>query len=105
MIVADISPEIRDSIKSTYEVPSDDTPTGFTRDDAHYFRDVSHIKEIDIYRVLDLFCVTHPCAQHAIKKLMVAGQRGVKDVECDVQEAGRTINRWLQMISEEKSRA
>lgn len=67
----------------------------------HYFKDVSGLKSVDVYRVLDLFGVTHPCAQHAIKKLLMAGQRGGgKDLERDVREAGDTINRWLQMIAE-----
>lgn len=68
---------------------------------SHYFKDVSNLKSVDVYRVLDLFGVTHPCAQHAIKKLLMAGQRGGgKDLERDVREAGDTINRWLQMIAE-----
>lgn len=69
---------------------------------SHYFKDVSSLKSVDVYRVLDLFGVTHPCAQHAIKKLLMAGQRGGgKDLERDVREAGDTINRWLQMIAED----
>ena len=34
----------------------------------HYFKDVTHLKTIDVYRVLDLFDVSNPCVQHAIKK-------------------------------------
>src|SRR5690606_25536791 len=34
----------------------------------HYFRDVSHLQAIDVYRVLRLFGVTDPCLQHATKK-------------------------------------
>ena len=79
----------------------DAPPAGYTRKHAHYFRDVSRLREIDVYRVLELFNVIHPSAQHAIKKLMVAGQRGAKDVEQDVREAGDTVARWLEMIAED----
>lgn len=68
---------------------------------SHYFRDVSDLKSVDVYRVLDLFSVTHPCAQHAIKKLLVAGNRGGGKSEVrDITEARDTLNRWLEMISE-----
>jgi hypothetical protein len=73
------------------------------RKHSHYFRDVSRLREIDVYRVLELFDVTHPSAQHAIKKLMVSGRRGAKNVEQDVREAGDTVNRWLEMIAEDGS--
>ena len=84
----------------TVKVPDDGVVTKSRH--SHYFKDVSSLKSVDVYRVLDLFGVTHPCAQHAIKKLLVAGQRGGgKDMERDVREAGDTINRWLQMIAED----
>lgn len=68
----------------------------------HYFKDVSHLKDIDVYRVLKLFNVTDPCVQHAVKKLLVAGGRGAgKDIERDLREAGDSINRALQMIAED----
>lgn len=68
----------------------------------HYFKDVSHLKDIDVYRVLKLFNVTDPCVQHAVKKLLVAGGRGAgKDIERDLREAVDSINRALQMIAED----
>lgn len=69
---------------------------------SHYFKDVSHIKLLDVYRVLKLFSVTDPCLQHAIKKLLVAGGRGAgKSIERDLQEAIDSITRALQMIAED----
>jgi hypothetical protein len=65
---------------------------------------VSHLKEIDVYRVLDLFAVTNPSIQHATKKLLCAGGRGAKDFEKDLREAVDSINRALQMIAEDCSR-
>lgn len=71
----------------------------------HYFKDVSNLKTIDVYRVLDLFNVTNPCLQHAIKKLLVAGGRGAgKDIERDLREAVDSINRGLQMLAEDENK-
>lgn len=69
----------------------------------HYFKDVRHLDVIDVYRVLDLFQVTDPCLQHAIKKLLVAGGRGHKDHAKDIQEAIDTLTR-LQRMQEENAR-
>ena len=68
---------------------------------SHYFKDVSNLKHIDVYRVLVLFGVTNPCLQHAIKKLLCAGQRGVKDQKQDVQEAIASLLRYLEMQTED----
>lgn len=70
---------------------------------SHYFKDVSSLTHIDVYRVLQLFGVTDPCLQHAAKKLLVAGGRGAKDIEQDVQEAIDTLTRWKDMRIEEKT--
>jgi hypothetical protein len=68
----------------------------------HYFKDVRHIDGIDVYRVLELFNVTDPCLQHAVKKLLCAGKRGAKDEEQDVQEAMDTLERYQDMKVEEE---
>jgi hypothetical protein len=69
---------------------------------SHYYKDVSKLKHIDVYRVLKLFNVTDPCLQHAIKKLLVAGGRGAgKGAEQDIREAVDSLNRALQMIAED----
>lgn len=67
----------------------------------HYFKDVTHLKTIDVYRVLDLFNVSNPCVQHAVKKLLCSGQRGVKDTRQDVQEAITSLVRYLEMQTED----
>lgn len=66
----------------------------------HYFKDVSNLKKVDIYRILDLYDVTDPCLQHAIKKLLCAGSRGNKDFKKDITEARDTLNRRLEMFNE-----
>lgn len=68
---------------------------------SHYFKPVAGLEHIDVYRTLLLFGVTDPCLQHAIKKLLVAGGRGAKDISQDVQEAIDTLERWKTMRQEE----
>lgn len=73
------------------------------RKHAHYFKDVSNLDTIDVYRVLDLFNVTDQTLGHAIKKLLVAGGRGAgKDFRKDVQEAIDTLQRRLEMLNEDE---
>lgn len=68
---------------------------------SHYYKDVSKLEVVDVYRVLQLFNVWDPCLQHAIKKLLVAGDRGPKDASKDVQEAIASLNRWQEMRAED----
>lgn len=67
----------------------------------HYFKNVAHLRHLDVYRVLCLFEVTDPCIQHAIKKLLVPGGRGSKDVDKDIQEAIDSLARWQEMRKED----
>ena len=71
------------------------------QDHNHYFKDVSHLQTVDVYRVLELFDVTDPCLQHAIKKLLCAGGRGSKSYSSDVCEAIDSLNRWQAMRVED----
>ena len=71
------------------------------RKHAHYHKSVAHLGSVDVYRVLDLFGVTDQALGHAIKKLLVAGNRGVKDMDEDVQEAIDTLQRWQEMRAED----
>ena len=68
----------------------------------HYFKKTVHLDAVDVYRVLELFNVTDPCLQHAIKKLLCAGGRGAKDIEQDVQEAMDTLERYQDMCREDE---
>ena len=67
----------------------------------HYFKSVSHLETVDVYRVLSLFKVTEPCIQHAIKKLLCAGDRGDKSDIKDITEARDSLNRHLEMLNED----
>lgn len=68
---------------------------------SHYYKDIEHLKTLDVYRVLSLYDVNDPCVQHAIKKLLMPGLRGSKDKEKDIREAVDALNRHLQMIAED----
>lgn len=68
----------------------------------HYFKQVPiNTTYIDVYRVLKMFEVTDPCVQHAVKKLLVSGKRGVKSARKDVQEAIASLQRFIQMDDED----
>jgi len=67
----------------------------------HYFKSVSHLETVDVYRVLSLFQVNDPCIQHAIKKLLCAGDRGDKSMIKDITEARDSLNRHLEMLQED----
>lgn len=71
------------------------------RKHSHYFKDVSRLQTVDVYRVLSLFGVVDPCIQHAVKKLLVAGGRGAKHMDQDVGEAIDTLKRWQEMRAED----
>ena len=66
-----------------------------------YFKDVSKLKSVDVYRVLELFDVRSHAVGHAIKKLLCAGKRGAKDYRQDLIEAKASIERELAMMDEE----
>lgn len=70
------------------------------RKHSHCFKAVP-FPHVDVYRVLQLFEVTDPCIQHAVKKLLLAGGRGGKDIARDIQEAIDTMVRWQEMRAEE----
>lgn len=89
----------------SYRVVSEDIPevTEEVILHSHYKKDTRHLDMIDVYRVLDLWEVTDPCVQHALKKLLVAGGRGAgKDVSQDIQEAIDSLERWKIMQEENK---
>lgn len=71
----------------------------------HYFKDVTHLTSIDVYRVLGLFNVTDQAIGHATKKLICAGIRGAKDIDKDIQEAIDTLVRWQAMRAEDRRSA
>jgi hypothetical protein len=97
-----------DSITSyRYWIPEEDEVKPETTQDSekkhsHYFKDVSKLDYIDVYRVIDLFKIQHPCLQHAVKKLLVSGGRGHKDEDRDIQDVIDSCVRWQEMRKEDK---
>ena len=66
----------------------------------HYQYSYKGIK-LDPYRILSVYGVTCPAMQHAIKKLLRAGN-SVKDLEQDIQEVIDTLKRKLEMLEEDE---
>jgi hypothetical protein len=52
---------------------------------------------IDVYDVLKAFNVTCPATQHAIKKMLMAGERGHKDKQTDLNEAIQSLQRAKEL--------
>ena len=66
----------------------------------HYFKPCPY-NTLDVYRVINIFGVTDPCIQHALKKLLCSGVRGHKDQSKDIQDVIDTLERWKQMREED----
>jgi len=63
------------------------------------FRSTSGEKfRADVYDVLKAFGVTCPARQHAIKKLLMPGQRGAKSTVQDLDEALVSVSRAIDMV-------
>lgn len=54
---------------------------------------------IDVYDILKAYGVTCPGTQHAIKKLLMPGDRGHKDQITDLKEARSSIDRSIQLAT------
>ena len=67
-----------------------------------YFKDVSGYDVIDVYRTHRIFGLNDEVLCHASKKLLLSGVRtGGKTLEQDVKEARDSLNRWLEMLTED----
>jgi hypothetical protein len=64
----------------------------------HYRFSFKGIK-VDVYRILEIFQITNPAQQHAIKKLLRAG-KSIKPLSQDIDEVILTLERWKEMIKE-----
>lgn len=69
------------------------------RNHSHYFKDVSKYDVIDVYAICKIFDVQDNtgCIHHAIKKLLVTGERGHKDRREDLQNVVDTISRLIEI--------
>ena len=98
---AELNPDGKGSSVSTEPKQPDLLSTGIREGYSHYHKPCPY-EYVDVYRVLELFGVTDPCLQHAIKKLLVAGGRGAKTAPKDIAETIVTLTRWQQMRQEEE---
>jgi hypothetical protein len=71
--------------------------TGIVEDIERKDRQMSGVMIIDVYDVLKAFNVTCPATQHAIKKMLMAGERGHKDKQTDLDEAIQSIQRAKEL--------
>lgn len=70
-----------------------------------YYKDVSHLGEIDVYAVHQLFEIDDPSGalHHASKKLLLSGARtGGKSKRDDIKEARDTLTRWLDLTKDDE---
>ena len=68
---------------------------------AHYNKRIGGVL-IDPYRIFQLYGITNPCQQHAIKKLLRAGT-GHRKLLADIQGAEAALVRWREMLAEEEA--
>lgn len=73
--------------------------TSETKKHNHYFIDVRGLDYIDPYMIAYLYNIDDPsgATQHALKKLLVPGKRGHKDVHTDLSNVIDTSNRLLEI--------
>lgn len=67
--------------------------------DKHYSFEYKGVR-MDPYRIFKIYGITDPAQQHAIKKLLRAGQ-STKSLKQDIAETILTLNRWLDMMEED----
>lgn len=64
----------------------------------HYHKPTNGIEAVDVYWVLNAWEVDCHAIGHAVKKLLNAGQRGVKTKEQDLREAIDSIERAIELL-------
>jgi len=62
-----------------------------------YLKEIKPGVDVDVYDILLAFGVSCPATQHAIKKLLMPGQRGSKDTLLDLKEARSSIDRAMEL--------
>jgi len=85
--------EVREEFVKKYPLTVDEC---FSHIGNKYVKEIRGEK-VDVYDVLTAYKVTCPARAHAIKKLLMAGQRGHKDEEQDLKEAIQAIERSINL--------
>lgn len=84
----------KDSSFAKFEPVTDQQPEPIDKGEK-YQREIAPGVFVDIYDVLEAWGVSCPARQHAIKKLLAAGQRGHKSEIKDLQEAHHSAHRSI----------
>jgi len=71
------------------------------QDSGNHYRKVYKGVQLDPYRIYDIYGVTDPAAQQAIKKCLAAGKRGIKSFKQDLIEARDALDRRIEMLEED----
>jgi hypothetical protein len=69
-------------------------------DQPKYYRFSFRGVKLDPYRIIQVYGIVNPAQQHAIKKLLRAGE-SVKSLVQDIDEVILALNRWKEMLEEE----
>lgn len=86
-----------DHVEEPVELPAQEvTP----QEDYSYYKYSYKGIKLDPYRILDIYKIACPAMQHAIKKLLRAGN-SIKGLEQDIQEVIDTLKRKLEMLKED----
>lgn len=92
----------RQALQPSFEDIEDGIVSADSRGFSRYLVNVKGKEYIDIYEILDLYKVTRHAVGHAIKKLLVAGRRGTKDYETDLNEAIAAVQRELELTKQSR---
>lgn len=65
-----------------------------------YNREIKPDVIIDVYDILDSYNCGCSASEHAVKKLLMAGNRGHKDRLTDLQEALQSVQRAIEKEEE-----
>lgn len=96
MSIKELSPEEERDIYYRFGVETPQTSRG-DRPKNKYKKSIRGVA-IDVYDILEAYGPTHPVG-HAIKKLLMAGNRGAKSYVEDLSEAIQSIEREIEMQS------
>ena len=67
----------------------------------HYRFEYKNLK-LDPARIMLIYNVTHPMQQIIVKKSLVTGERGNKNLLQDIDDIITACNRWKEMIEDDK---
>lgn len=64
-----------------------------------YTREIKGVK-VDVYDIIVAYGICNPAIQHAIKKILMPGERGHKSVIQDIGEAIDSLERAIEIEKE-----